>query len=52
MNPTLLRLRVYSLSERLSWLGITPDIASMTICELEAVYRFLQRMAELLEAGK
>jgi hypothetical protein len=52
MTIELLRERVYSLSERLSWLGVTPDIAGMTICELEAVYRFLRRIADLAEAGQ
>jgi hypothetical protein len=52
MTIELLRERVYSLSERLSWLGVTPDIASLTLCELEALYRFLTRMANLMEVGK
>lgn len=52
MTIELLRERVLNLSERLSWLGVTPDIAGMTICELEAVYRFLRHVAELMEAGK
>lgn len=45
MNAELLRECVYSLSERFSWLGVGPDIAAMTLCELEAVYRFLLRIA-------
>jgi hypothetical protein len=45
MNADLLRLRVYSLSERLSWLGIGADIYALTISELWALYAFLQRMA-------
>jgi hypothetical protein len=45
MTVELLRNRVYCLSERLSWLGVTPDIAVMTMCELEAVLRYLRRIA-------
>jgi hypothetical protein len=41
----LLRHRVYSLSERLSWLGMSADIPAMTLAELEAAYRFLLRHA-------
>ncbi|MBI3523839.1 MAG: hypothetical protein HY066_04820 [Betaproteobacteria bacterium] len=46
MNAELLRERVYSLSERFSWLGIGPDIPAMSLCELEGVYRFLLRIAD------
>ena len=43
------RWRVYSLSERLPWLGMSADIPAMTLIELEGAYCFLQRMAgELL----
>lgn len=45
MNVEMLRGRVYSLSERFSWLGITANIAAMTVAELEAVLRFLRRVA-------
>jgi hypothetical protein len=40
-----LRERVYTLSERFSWLGIGSDIAALTLSELEGVYRFLRRIA-------
>lgn len=46
MSVEQLRERVYSLSERFSWLGIGADIAAMTCCELEGVYRFLRRLAD------
>lgn len=46
MNADQLRERVYCLSLRLSWLGIGPDIAAMSFCELEGVYRFLRRLAD------
>lgn len=46
MNADLLRELVYSLSFRLSWLGIGSDIAGMTIWELEDLYRFLRRLAD------
>jgi hypothetical protein len=52
MNADLLRSRVYCLSERLSGLGIGADIYALTITELWALYAFLQRMVELMEAGK
>jgi hypothetical protein len=45
MNADLFRLRVYSLSERLSWLGVGADICALTISELWALYAFLLRMA-------
>lgn len=45
MNADLLRLRVYSLSGRLSGLGIGADIYALTISELWALYAFLQRVA-------
>ena len=45
MTIELLRERVYSLSERFSWLGITPDIPAMPASELEAVLCFLLRHA-------
>lgn len=45
MSIELLRERVYRLSERFSWLGVSPDIPSMTLCELEGVYLFLRRIA-------
>lgn len=45
MSADLLRERVYSLSERFSWLGIGPDIAAMAASELEGVLRFLLRHA-------
>jgi len=45
MKAELLRERVYSLSERFSWLGVGPDIAAMSLCELEGVYLFLVRVA-------
>ena len=46
MNADLLRERVYSLSERFSWLGMSADIPAMTLCELEGAYRFLLRLAD------
>jgi hypothetical protein len=46
MTIDTLRERVYSLSERFSWLGIGADIATMTLSELEGVYRFLRRFAD------
>lgn len=46
MNADLLRERVYSLACRLSWLGIGADIASMSIWELEGLYRFLRRLTD------
>lgn len=46
MNVEQLRARVYSLSERSSWLGMGADIAHMTVVELEAALRFLMRLAE------
>lgn len=45
MMADMLRERVYSLSLRFSWLGIGADIAAMTLSELEAVLRFLRRVA-------
>lgn len=46
MNEALLRERVYSLSERFSWLGMTPDIPTMSGSELEAAYRLLMRLVD------
>lgn len=45
MREELLRERVYSLSERFSWLGMSVDITTMTRSELEAAYRLLMRLA-------
>ena len=47
-NATSEELRefVYLISERYAWLGIGPDIASMTTSELEGVYRFLLRVSD------
>jgi len=45
MNGDLLRERVYSLAARLSWLGIGPDIAALTVSELWGVYIFLLRVS-------
>ena len=45
MNTDLLRLRVYSLSERLPGLGIGADIYALTVSELWALYAFLRRIA-------
>ncbi|MBY0339957.1 MAG: hypothetical protein K2Q19_02250 [Rhodocyclaceae bacterium] len=39
-----LRERVFSLSEQFSWLGMSPDIPSMTLQELEAALRLLARL--------
>jgi hypothetical protein len=44
MNEETLREQVYRLAERFPALGIGSDICSLTLCELEAVYRFLLRM--------
>ena len=44
MTEEQLRERVYSLSERFPWLGMTSDIASMTKCELEGAYALLSRL--------
>ena len=33
------------LATRCSWLGLTPDLAGMSISELWAVYRFLQHVS-------
>jgi hypothetical protein len=41
--------RAYSLSERFSWLGITPDLPGMTMTELEAVCRLLVRIQAMAE---
>lgn len=46
MSEELLRERVYSLSERYSWLGMGVDIPTMTRGELEAAYRLLMRLAD------
>lgn len=40
-----LRERCYSLSERFSWLGVGADIPTLSLIELEALYRFLVRVA-------
>ncbi|MDP1734278.1 MAG: hypothetical protein Q8L44_07945 [Sulfuritalea sp.] len=45
MNTDLLRERVYSLSARLSWLGVGADIAALSIAELWGVYLFLLRVS-------
>ncbi len=45
MSADLLREQVYRLAERFSWLGMSADIAAMTLCELGAAYRFLLRVA-------
>lgn len=44
MNADLLRERVYSLAARLSWLGVGPDIAALSIVELWGLYLFLLRV--------
>lgn len=41
-----LREHAYSLSERFSWLGMGPDIPTMTLIELEAALRLLTRLNE------
>jgi hypothetical protein len=38
--------RVYELSERLSWLGISPDIGDMSVTDLWGVYIFLRQKVE------
>lgn len=45
MNADLLRERVYSLSARLSWLGIGPEIAALSLVELWGLYLFLLRVS-------
>lgn len=45
MNGDLLRERVYSLAVRLSWLGMGPDIAALTISELWGLHLFLLRVS-------
>lgn len=46
MNIDELRQRVYCLAERLSWLGVAADIPALTLVELEALHRYLQRLAD------
>ena len=46
MKADQLREHVYRLSERLSWLGMTPDIPAMTPDELEGAYRLLLRLSD------
>jgi hypothetical protein len=45
MNADLLRERVYSIFARLSWLGVGPDIAALSIVELWGLYLFLLRVS-------
>lgn len=45
MTTNELRERVYCLSERLSWLGISADIAALSVVELWGLLAFLQRVA-------
>lgn len=45
MSADLLRERVYSLAARLSWLGVGPDIAALSVVELWGVYLFLLRVS-------
>jgi hypothetical protein len=45
MNADLLRERVYGLATRLSWLGVGPDIAALSIVELWGMYLFLLRVS-------
>lgn len=44
MRDVLLE-RAQGLATRLPWLGIGPDLATLSLIELWAVYRFLQRLA-------
>ncbi len=37
--------RVQMLVARLSWLGICPDIAALSLADLWGAYRFLHRVA-------
>ena len=44
MSESLVQNRIYSLSLRLSGIGIGADIFALTIVELEALHRFLVRL--------
>lgn len=44
MREALLE-RVQALAARLSWLGVGPDLAALSLADLWGLYRFLQRMA-------
>lgn len=43
---------IYSLSERLSWFGVTSDIAGLTFVELWGLYVFLQGVAGSLDGSQ
>jgi hypothetical protein len=36
----------YALAYRVQWLGVAPDLASLSICEAWGVYLFLRRLSE------
>jgi hypothetical protein len=44
MHEALLE-RVETLAARCAWLGVGPDLATLTLADLWGVYRFLMRMA-------
>lgn len=46
MNNQLWLVQLQALSARFSDLGITADLASMSLIELWGVYRYLLRLAE------
>lgn len=44
MHDALL-IRTQELAARLSWLGIGPDLAALSLADLWGVYRYLSRVA-------
>jgi hypothetical protein len=46
MREVLLE-RAQGLAARLPWLGIGPDLCALPLADLWAVYRFLQRLANV-----
>ncbi len=44
MREALLE-RAQTLTARLSWLGVSPDLAALSMADLWGIYRFLQRIA-------
>lgn len=39
--------RLHGLAYRFERLGVTPDLAGMSLCELWALYAFLRRLSEV-----
>ncbi len=49
MRLEQLRERCYRLSERMAWLGVSPDIAALSYVELWGLCAFLERVAGTLD---